>query len=296
MRKLWLGLWFWLSLTSAYAQSNFTMPPPAGVVVIGAQVVTSCGVGTLITTNPGYLVTDTTGKLCVNATVSATATISGTIATSPATVTPVTQVTSPWVVNCTVGCSGSSSSTTSVNVYQVGGVTIGPSLPIVPTTQVISVATALGNPTDAPCTLPATSTGCSLIATDKAAANGINGPIQPGANVIGAIFGSPNVTPTDCSISLTTGGTAQNIISATTSLHGFTTANIDPSSGSGEPIWISFTGTASPNTAGSYPLAAPTATTFAGLASYTTPLGFGVNHAVSVVAATTGHKISCTNW
>src|SRR5580704_8752890 len=39
-------------------------------------------------------------------------------------------------------------------------------------------------------------------------------PLAAGAAVIGGIFGSPNVTATDCSIALTTGDTAQNIISA----------------------------------------------------------------------------------
>jgi hypothetical protein len=117
-----------------------------------------------------------------------------------------------------------------------------------------------------------------------------------GTAAIGTIAGNVNVTPTDCSLALTTGGTAQNIIAATATIHGFTIANIDTSAGSGEPVWISLTTTAAASTIASYPLAAPTATTFAGLSSYTTPLGFGINHAVSVVAATTGHKISCTYW
>ena len=122
----------------------------------------------------------------------------------------------------------------------------------------------------------------------------VQSSIAAGANVIGGVFGSPNVTPTDCSGSITSGTTAQAAITATATIHGFTIANID--AGSGEPLWISFTTTAAAATAGSYPLSAPTATSFAGLASYTTPLGFGSNHAVSVVAATTGHKLSCTYW
>jgi hypothetical protein len=104
-----------------------------------------------------------------------------------------------------------------------------------------------------------------------------------------------NVTPTDCSLTISSGGTAQNIISAAATVHGFTIANIDTGHNA-EPIWISFTTTAAASTAGSYPLSAPTATTFAGLSSYTTPAGFGSNHAVSVVAATSGHIISCTQW
>jgi hypothetical protein len=110
------------------------------------------------------------------------------------------------------------------------------------------------------------------------------------------INGAVNVGPTDCSIALTTGGTAQNIIPAGAALPGFTIANIDTAAGSGEPVWMSFTTTAAASTIASYPLSAPTATTFAGLSSYTTPLGFGTNANVSVVAATTGHKISCTKW
>jgi hypothetical protein len=136
-------------------------------------------------------------------------------------------------------------------------------------------------------------------------------PAAAGTNIIGKVgvdqttdgttnavsaHGAVNVTPTDCSISLTAGGTAQNIIAASATIHGFTLANIDNTSGSGEPVWFSLTGTAVAAAAASWPLAAPTATTYGSLASYTTPLGFGSNHAVSVIAATTGHKISCTYW
>jgi hypothetical protein len=111
-----------------------------------------------------------------------------------------------------------------------------------------------------------------------------------------AAGGAVNVTPTDCSGTITSGGTAQNAIAANAALHGFTLANIDASAGSGEPLWLSLTTTAAASTGASYPLAAPTATSFAGLSSYTTPLGFGTNHAVSIIGATTGHKFSCTYW
>jgi len=105
-----------------------------------------------------------------------------------------------------------------------------------------------------------------------------------------------NVTPTDCSGTITTGGIAQPAIAAQTTLHGFTIGNIDASAGSGEPLWISFTATAAAATAASYPLAPPAATTFAGMGSYSTPPGFGTNHAVSIIGATTGHKFSCSWW
>lgn len=124
----------------------------------------------------------------------------------------------------------------------------------------------------------------------------VNAALPAGANVIGGVFGSPNVTRTDCSIALTTGGVAQNIITAGASLHGYHLMNIDTSAGSGEPVWTSETGTAAASTIGSYPLAAPTATTFAGAGSYSSEFGSGTSTNVSVIAATSGHKISCTKW
>lgn len=105
-----------------------------------------------------------------------------------------------------------------------------------------------------------------------------------------------NVTPTDCSVALTTGGVAQNIITAGNTLHGFCIMNIDTTAGSGEPAWMSFSGAAAASAVGSYPLAAPTATTFALPGSYCSPVGAGFNSNVSVVAATSEHKISCTKW
>jgi hypothetical protein len=105
-----------------------------------------------------------------------------------------------------------------------------------------------------------------------------------------------NVTPTDCSGTITSGGTAQAAFAGASTIHGFVIANTDASAGSGEPLWFSMTTTAAASTAASYPLSAPTATTFAGLTSFTAPYGFGINHAVSVIAATTGHKFSCTYW
>jgi hypothetical protein len=111
------------------------------------------------------------------------------------------------------------------------------------------------------------------------------------------ITASPaNITPSSCSVALTTGGTAQNIIAASSSLNGFTIANIDALTGSGEPIWVSFVGTAQSGTLDSFPLTAPSTPSFAGMSSYTTPANFRTNHAVSVVAATNGHRVSCVQW
>lgn len=106
------------------------------------------------------------------------------------------------------------------------------------------------------------------------------------------VNGAINVTPTDCSGTVTTGGTAQNAFTASITRHGFTIVNLDTT----EPLWISFTGTAAANTIASYPISAATPTTFASAGSFTSPIGFGVSTALSVVAATTGHKWSCTTW
>ena len=110
----------------------------------------------------------------------------------------------------------------------------------------------------------------------------------------GIVQGQPLVKPTSCSGTITSGGAAQAAIASGTVIHGFTIANIDPSAGSGEPLWFSLTTTAAANT--DFPLSPPSATSFANLASYTTPFGFGTSLGVSVFAATTGHKFSCTYW
>lgn len=123
----------------------------------------------------------------------------------------------------------------------------------------------------------------------------VQSPIPAGTNNIGTVnlgTGLANVTATDCSGTIGTGGTAQNAFSAQTTLHGFTIVNIDTT----EPLWISFTTTAAASGAGSYPLQAATATTFASAGSFTSPMGFGLNHALSVIATTTGHKFTCTWW
>lgn len=104
-----------------------------------------------------------------------------------------------------------------------------------------------------------------------------------------------NQTPTNCSGAITTGGTAQNAFTAQTTLHGFIIANIDTGHNA-EVLWTSFTTTAAPLTAASYPLPAPTATTFAGFGSFSSPAGFGTNVAVSIIGATSGHIYSCTWW
>lgn len=65
MRKLIAALLFSLGLASAaLAQTTFTMPPPAGVTVVGVQVVTTCGAASLTNNAIAFLAMDITGTLC----------------------------------------------------------------------------------------------------------------------------------------------------------------------------------------------------------------------------------------
>lgn len=118
----------------------------------------------------------------------------------------------------------------------------------------------------------------------------------------GTLAAGYQLTPHNCSGTITLGGSAQ-VITVPTNAVQITVMNIDPTTGSGEPLWISFTGTASA-APGSYPLQAPTATSFANAGSYTAPTGFATpnnysavpNPPVSILGATTGHGFSCTYW
>lgn len=67
MKRLFLALLISLlaSLNPALAQ-NFTMPPPAGVTVVGFVVVSSCGGLTLTAGKPAFATMDTTGALCLS--------------------------------------------------------------------------------------------------------------------------------------------------------------------------------------------------------------------------------------
>lgn len=112
---------------------------------------------------------------------------------------------------------------------------------------------------------------------------------QPGPVVI---QGPQNVTPYDCSGTITTGGTAQSLFAASPNVKGFMIMNLDTT----EPLAMNFNGTAAVGTQGSYMLAAGTAGTFVNSGSFASPIGFGINVAPSIVAATTGHKYTCTKW
>jgi hypothetical protein len=122
--------------------------------------------------------------------------------------------------------------------------------------------------------------------------NAVTTTVPVSGTVTASIAQPTNVTPTDCSGTIATGGTAQNAFTANAARKGFIIANIDTA----EVMWINFTGTAAASGTASYPLAPATATTFVGLNSFASPQGFAINTALSVVAATTAHKFSCTVW
>ena len=92
-------------------------------------------------------------------------------------------------------------------------------------------------------------------------------------------------TATDGSTTITSGGTAQNLFSGVTPPNGWTVGNPDSST---ESLWVSDTTTAAANAAGCIEVQPG--------AVYETPLGRKPIQAVSVIAATTGHKITASSW
>lgn len=100
------------------------------------------------------------------------------------------------------------------------------------------------------------------------------------------------VTAIDCSKAIATANTAVTLLTAAQAAHGFAIWNVDTS----EVLWVSLTGTATAATLGSFPLPPGTATTYAGVGSFQPAYGVGTGTAVTAVAATLGHKITCTYW
>lgn len=69
MKRIASAIAVWLGLAgSALSQTTFTMPPPAGVSVVGVQVVTACGAAALSNNQIAFLVMDVTGVLCTSST------------------------------------------------------------------------------------------------------------------------------------------------------------------------------------------------------------------------------------
>lgn len=89
----------------------------------------------------------------------------------------------------------------------------------------------------------------------------------------------------DGSGTITAGGTAQNLFAGATPPHGFLLCNPDAA----ETLWFSLSTTAAANGQGSLSLAP-----MGGL--FVSPAGMVPFHAISVVAATTGHKFTAVQW
>ena len=99
-----------------------------------------------------------------------------------------------------------------------------------------------------------------------------------------------NLATTDCSGTITAGGTGQTLLSTSSTRLGFFVQNL-----STDKLCISFAGTAVCDATGSYSLspAVAGATGTAG-GSFLSPTGY--RGAVSIVGATNGDKFSCTAW
>lgn len=170
---------------SANAQSMSLVLLPGG-----------CGSGAY-TGGISYLTVDSTGKLCVNATVSATITFPTFGATFPTTgiamgfsqggnLVAATGTSGNLNVNCASGCSGGGGGAVTIasgavasGAYSAGSLATGAGVDGWNLTE--------GTKADAPCTLPATTTACSEVATQKAIANAVNSPVPAGTNLIGKV-------------------------------------------------------------------------------------------------------------
>jgi hypothetical protein len=274
-----------------------------GVAPVNAQqqlqalIVAACGTPPVsyVAGTYGILTMDTTGKLCDSGSGGGGGTVTANQGTAGS---------SAWLVT---GTGGTFPVTGTFWPYTLGQQLAAGSVPVVLTAAQLSTLT----PPPAITGFATQTTLAAILAAQGAAPaqqTGATVGVVAGSAIIGKVgidqttpgttngvvqnAGPSNVTATDCSGTVTSGGTAQNAFTAQTALHGFTIANIDTT----EPLWISFTTTAAASGAGSYPLPAATVTTFAGFGSFTAPPGFGLNHALSVIAATTNHKFTCTWW
>ena len=115
------------------------------------------------------------------------------------------------------------------------------------------------------------------------------------------IVSDKNIQAYDCSGTITAGGTAQLLFpvggatpARSPNIRGFMIMNVDTVS---ENLCISFTGAvgaATCATTGYYGLQPATASASGG--SYASQLGFGPGQNPVIVAATTGHKFTCSYW
>ena len=116
----------------------------------------------------------------------------------------------------------------------------------------------------------------------------LDGTVAGGRQLVTAINGA--ITTVDGSGTIASGGTAQVLFVANPARRGYRVQNIDGSLPA-EAIWINDTGTATVAGAGSYGLAAAASAAYPG-GSYD---GQSIA-AVSIIAATTGHKFTAIQW
>lgn len=99
-------------------------------------------------------------------------------------------------------------------------------------------------------------------------------------------------TIVDCSGVIATPNTPVTLLAPGAAENGFFIQNIDNK----EAVWFSLTGPVQPGGPGAYILPPAQARGFAASNMFESPPGLGPLAFVSVVAATPGHRISCTYW
>jgi len=110
-----------------------------------------------------------------------------------------------------------------------------------------------------------------------------------GGTQISSVQQTAERSVTDHSGTITAGGTAQVAAAVNNSRQGIYLQNLDTT----EDLWFSLSGTAAVATAGSFSLSPGTGTTVAGGAWQNSN---ALTNAISVIAATTGHKFSLMTW
>lgn len=274
MNRAWiLGAGVAALVAGVYALNAQVVPQPGPPVAIACAFNTVPP--TLTTGQAGWVQCDNAGKLITSGGGGGGGDVNVTEWASTALGAPSTFGTSPGAVTVP-----------GVNAYVTNAVALGQAAMAASTPVVIA-----SNQSSIPVAATLNAETTKVIGTVNLS-TGQSIALTTGTADIGNVGGSVNVTPTNCGGTITSGGTAQNAITAQSTLSGLMIANIDTT----EPMWISFTSTAAASDTQSYPLPAGAATTFAGFGSYSSQFGFGVNTALSVIAATTGHKFTCTRW
>ncbi len=102
---------------------------------------------------------------------------------------------------------------------------------------------------------------------------------------LAALTGFEQSAGVDGSTTIVAGGTAQTLFGGVTPTNGYEICNPDPI----EDLWFSDTTTAAANGTGSFRIPANGGV-------YNTPNAYKPAGAVSIVGATTGHKITARRW